>query len=720
MNPMDFGGPWSFNNGELGPPWDSFEAVMYGAYTNDSIPNPFDAVGMEAVAMAMTPTTISGTVTNQTSMHQYSPATSACGPCMGPPDDPDATVYVANANSYDTYDYKPNQPPMKYYFGTYGSSASARTNSIFGGDSPLTPCSSDPDCTICCEIPHGTTLPTPGTCNDSLVGVLPDCPTPLKDSAGNINPAACKFKTMLTDLRSAGDFQYVSQDPNGDFILPDSCQNDSYNWKTNWWWAGLGVSGLVIEKAYGRNIFGNVYSSAWCSKIAFDGAWQIPCCLGSFTSMTMYADGINPNEPIDMGSVFCDPLWHPKDPEAICAPVIVDACSGTTSNGIPRLLDPSDGCSEWYMTLLATQRDDPIAQAKWTYANEMVRQVCDSHDIPQCSCFNYSPYGTISNVLYTSVSGLPVIPNTTGGVRQMQLVATSSDGSIVPVDFSDYVCTQPDCDYDVTTEGIITFGGKPIQSLTELPSLVTSDIIDRSETCPETLCLQVILDETININQIDANYVYSADNKLVCTGSAGTITEGAPSPYSSLNTTLWPINTNDTLAVYQFSINVMNSAYQTSPFQWSISVDLSSLPNKQGLRTLGMPDDDTTLLRVESGGFSGTESNFSFELVLGLNPLIAADYQLNGLYRIPVSILETRPQYKGIGISFTIDLLFYAIGPNIGPNPNTPAGPIWPPTPSQPMTYYNYIEPTWTKNLKYYCAGIALFGLLLVLIGTAM
>lgn len=717
MSPLDFSGPWKFNNGQLGPSANPVEAVKYGTYIEDEdVDNPFTPAGIEGILAPMLAKTVTSQISNQTTMHQYSPATSACGPCMGPPADPDTQILANGYNSYGTYNYLEQQPPFYYYFGTYGSNAAARVGSLFGEKSPLYNCDDNQDCTTCCAIPYGAELPDPTSC-DVLIGALPDCPTSGQNPDGTVNPASCKFRTILSDPRSGGDFRYVAVDPFNEVILQDSCQNDAYDWDFNWWLIGAGVPYYAIKAMYGDNVFGNVYSSAWCSKINFDGAWQQACCLGSFSNMTMYADGIDPMQPIDMGSVFCDPTWHPTDPEAVCAPVLVDVCSGTSSNGIPRLLDPSHGCSQWYETLLATKRDDPIAEAKWTYANAMVQRVCDSHDIEQCSCYNYSPYGTISNVLYASVSGAPVVPNTTDGVRALQLVSTASDGSIVPVNFSDYVCTQPECDYDVTMNGVITFGNKPIASITQIPSLVSSDIIDRAESCPETLCLQVIMDETIDIGVVDANYVYVADNTLICSGSAGTITTGAPNVYSSLETTLWPINTNDTSAVYQFSINIVNSAYQTSDFQWAIDVDLSSLPNKPGLQTLGTSVQNDTLLRMEQGGFSGTESVMSFELVIGLNGLIAADYQLNGLYRIPVKIMETRPQYKGIGIAFVIDLLFYAIGPNIGPNPNTPSGPIWPPQPSQPMVYYKYEEPTWTKNLKYYCAGIALFGLLLVILG---
>ena len=633
-------------------------------------------------------------------MNSSSPAVAACGACMT---GSQTSNFVAKGqtaqeyNSFNTYEYDPTRPPLSYYLGTYGGQLSYYAG--YGSQK----CTSDSQCGDCCTIPIGvSSTPTTGTCNEKFVGVLPDCPTPMGQ------PGSCIFSTDWTDSDTTG-IDTIAK--------TGACAIDeSYGWDGN---ADIWLKPMWDYEAGVSNIFGNIYQNVYCSKLQFDRAFMGPCCSGAFGDLTMKADGPNPEQEFSMASVFCDPTWHPSDPIGVCGDVLVNECNTTNSAGLPLLLDANSGCSTWYSTLVQTPRSDPTAQLKWTYANLMVQDICTADpSLEACSCFNYSPYTAANKYFYTSLTGVPNVPNAEAGVRQMQLASSNSDGSIVPVAFSDYMCTQPECNFGVDPQGQITVGKTTISTMNPLKTLLTSDMVDRAETCPETLCLQVLLDRTIDIGTINADTVYIANDSLVCAGSAGTITTGAPNPVAnpSYNAVDVPI---DDVGVFFNSIEVANES--PNAWQYTISsIDTSSLraafPNAPAMYQIG----DGNLLYLSEEITSGSlDGNANMQFELSINQTVALSNNAIGSFPVTMTIVDSRPQYNGASVSLTFLINLYRLKVEPMPGPLPPGSPVPTPAPAAPLVTYNYVEPSWSKYLKHVTLGLSILGLLFLLVSLA-
>lgn len=635
---------------------------------------------------------------NGGTMNANSPAQVACKMCMT---GSETSNFVAKGqiaqeyNSFNTYDYDALRPPLSYYLGTYGGQLSHYMG--IGTQK----CTSDSLCGDCCNVPVGPSFtPTVGTCNERFVGILPDCPTPMGE------PGSCLFSTDWTDPETS-DMNSIAK--------TGACAIDStYGWDGN---ADIWLK-PAWELQYGENVFSNIYQSVYCSKLQFDRAFVGPCCSGAFGDLTMKADGPSPEEPFSMASVFCDPTWHPSDPIGVCGDSLVDVCSGTNSSGVPLLLDPTSGCNEWYMNLVMTPRSDPTAQLKWTYANIMVQNVCSKVPTAEsCACFNYSPYTTANNYFYTSVTGVPNVPNAEPGVRQMQLASSNSDGSIVPVAFSDYMCTQPECNFGSNANGQVTVGKSTISNSNPLTTLLTSDMIDRSESCPESLCLQVLLDRTIDIGTINANSVYIANDSLVCAGSAGTISTGAPNPSAnpSYNVVDVPI---DDVGVFFNSIEVVNE----SPNVWNYtinSIDTSSLqqafPNAPAMYQIG---DGNLLYLAEEISSGSLDGNANMQFELAINQTVALSNNAIGSFPVKMIVTDSRPQYAGASVALTFIINLYRLKVEPMPGPLPPGSPVPTPAPAAPLVTYNYVEPSWSKYLRNVTIGICILGVLFLLVAS--
>lgn len=257
--------------------------------------------------------------------------------------------------------------------------------------------------------------------------------------------------------------------------------------------------------------------SSFCAKTAWDQAFRPSCCLGSVTGNTDYVFGPQTFKDTSSASIYCDPTWCPDDQAGNCGDIFAQLCNTVTtlSNGSvthPFLAGSESLCGKWYADALKG-----VAPAsRWNVIDTLVERYCETtgaNDQQGCGCVNRNMYmkNTGPIVVYASTTALP--PAGAGQVRQVNLINSSSNE---PIGLSDYACIAPECQVNALNP----------------TSLITSDIWYRqnnTDGCPEQLCIQVIDNGYVTLDNINVDASLYVDNSTqTCGGAMGNITVGAP------------------------------------------------------------------------------------------------------------------------------------------------------------------------------------------------
>lgn len=334
-------------------------------------------------------------------------------------------------------------------------------------------------------------------CN-AMIGTLLECPSQQGDAR------SCQFRVLARNSISESDtptglpYTYVSSGS-----TPGKANTAGYNW------------GYAVD-------------AVQCTKVKFDDLFLVPCCLDMLPGATLTDPHLVEAYRRER---LCDPSWCTGDPAGQCAASqeFITFCGSLALdiNGALTPLIALDGhpCQTWYQNLL----ENPLS-GKWAAADQIVRNVCGANPgIPACQCMVMEAPATCQSgpdscFLYSSVTD-PSGADCPTNAQQVQIGASVGDGMFRPINLTDAVCLNPNCQ---KLEGVV----------------MTGDMLRRTQMCPD-VCMQTLEDTCVSAGTIIAGGGIYIDNKYQqC--SAGAVTKTAPVPWMPAS---WvvpaPYNPND-------------------------------------------------------------------------------------------------------------------------------------------------------------------------------
>jgi hypothetical protein len=512
----------------------------------------------------------------------------------------------------------------------------------------------------------------PQDCNEFLVGVISECPTP-RDQ-----PGACRFSDVRIEAVSNG------------FIA-----------------AGTGCE---------------LYNFV-CTKESYDQSFATPCCLGLFESQLMSFSNpalgaVTFSEMKD--SVLCDYRWCPQDPWGACEQVFLNECLGSASSDgkawTSALLVTGNPCNTWYQgALQASTKGAPLT--RWPIIDQIVESYCANPatgDTTSCACFDF--VSAPDTQLYTSYSGgchdqhLNVM-----GVCPVQQTDAETGNTL---NISDYACIAPECKINtslLTSDvwGRQQHGGCPnicMQIVTDGNVVVTGDSIQ--------------------------NGLYVNNTTMQCGGPQGSMTTTAVPVLASLTDRInvfWPHYVDNPGACPTQPQE--GGGCTPQPVAIAFALDPNSMYNKNGAIVMpykvtfspdpvtsynGLYSDIVLANGITGNALSGTLSNgnqsgVTNEVVFYVN--VNASSQSThpvvppGEYPLTVTIQDTDPLYDSVFRSVIINTQVYETS-----NPAPPQGPPAPSGGQGPPIIYDKSAPSW----MWYVLGAVGFVLLLLFLHCAM
>lgn len=295
-------------------------------------------------------------------------------------------------------------------------------------------------------------------------------------------------------------------------------------------------------------------TSVMCSKVQWDPALQVPCCLGLFD--TGASTSVAPDGRTLTAQQLCDPRWCQKDPAGVCGQALAATCSATWTNAdghaYPLVVQKGHPCNAWYESVLGAADDGGSSARAFPAVDALVEDFCNRYpDSPACGCFLGNTQKCAPKcVLYSSVSA----GGGGGGGTTVSAVgpADGSQDPPIPLSVADAVCLNPACK-------------NPL-------ALQTWDTMRTQRTCPEEVCFQVLEGVTVSIGEITARGIYIADQTMVCKGTP-TVSAAEPVPVAGRGVYVWPlgVNTAGSVSSQPIEIEVYNlTAPPGAPYAFEV------------------------------------------------------------------------------------------------------------------------------------------------------
>lgn len=451
------------------------------------------------------------------------------------------------------------------------------------------------------------------------------------------------------------------------------------------------------------------FAATFCYKTAADQSYKRDCCMqtlfsrsdiGSnsiyFTprtwlnrdfqsvsdlapwSQTLYNSISNNSYSVNPYQVYCDPQWCPGSP--ICDDILFLECQYSTTfnqdgSRIHATLANDGICAQWWTNIIDFGL---LSNHNFSLIDQMVNAYCINSasqlsppDTLSCQCV--LPDGlpnSSSNFLWGSCSqvygdaSLPVPPQCTDGPdsdrRPFVAINVASDGVI---SIEDYVCSNMFCQ----NKGNGAAGR----------ALITSDVLVRQQSCPESVCQVLDLTRSLTVNDIaGASYVNIFNFSVMCGQNSIT---GQEPPYSVLTpfSNIWFVNTNTNPATVLNPDTPGNFIIRNDSVDTNLSYDFTysnAFPNwlTQSVITNGS-NNANPANPLPPGQFSSINFSIVPENITGPTSFMTT---------VTVFALDTsQPQpYPTFSTGFTHStaIMFNVIAAN----PQNPPAPL-PPTPKQ-------------------------------------
>jgi len=293
---------------------------------------------------------------------------------------------------------------------------------------------------------------------------------------------------------------------------------------------------------------------SFCTKVQWDSAHALPCCLGLFDSGASQTATHSGTGVPYTAQQLCDPRWCLGDPAGVCGSVIAKTCSATFTDREgavrPLLVQKGHPCNQYYENVIGAVDSGADSGRGFPALDAIVERFCQQYPkSPSCACFlgqtadcapNCKPYVSLSDSsAYVQVVG----------------PADGSRDPPFPLSIADAVCLNTAC--------------------RDPMALQTWDTLKTQDTCPQDICFQVLEGLSISIGVASASGIFVNDSDLVCKVDP-TISKGKALPVVGRGVYVWPIgiDTAGQPAGSPIEVEVYNKALPgADPFEYLVQVD---------------------------------------------------------------------------------------------------------------------------------------------------